>query len=143
MPAARGGLTVLWLVFLAVAALLVWKVIGRQRERVTAAKARQQWLGPWPVSPAAVRTREELVRAFDYLALLVLGPPARTCHHLDVAGQLGRQPDLDADRRREAAGHLARVYEKARYAPGDEPLPDEELAVARRELCLLAGVAGA
>jgi hypothetical protein len=141
-PSARGGLTVLWLGFLAVAALLVWKLVGRQRARVAAALSRQ-WLGPWPVSPAAVRTREELVRAFDYLALLALGPAARACNHLDVAGQLGQQPALDADRRREAANHLARVYEKARYAPGDEPLPDEEMAGARRELCLLAGVAGA
>jgi hypothetical protein len=149
MPAApsapsaeQGGMGFLWLLFLAGAALLIWKLIGRQRERMAATQARQ-WLGPWPIAPTAVRTREELVRAFEYLALLVLGPAARAYHHLEVAGQLGQQPALDAERRREAADHLARVYEKARYAPVDEPLPDEELASARRELCLLAGVAGA
>jgi hypothetical protein len=139
--AEGGGMALLWLAVLALAGLLFWKALGRSRAR--AAQAAGLWLGPWPVQPAAVSTREELVRAFEYLALLVLGPAARAQNHLDVAEGLGGQPALDADRRREAADHLARLYEKARYAPGDEPLPDAELAGARRELCLLAGVAGA
>jgi hypothetical protein len=139
--AEQGGTALLWVGLLALAVMVIWKVLSRSRAR--AALAAAQAMGPWPVPPAAVRTREELVRAFEYLALLVLGPAARTRNHLDVAEGLGAVPALDADRRREAAGHLARLYEKARYAPGDEPLPEAELAGARRELSLLAGVAGA
>jgi hypothetical protein len=91
-----------------------------------------------------VATRQDLVRAFEYLALLVLGPAARACHHLDLAALLGeRAPVLNPDVRRGAASALARLYEQARYAPGDEPLGEDDLAAARRDLCLLAGVAAA
>jgi hypothetical protein len=106
-------------------------------------------LGPWPVQPTAVRTREELIRAFEYLSLLRLGPAARHWHHLAIASGLGR---LSGDavtatgwgytsaERRQAALQLASLYERARYAPPGEPLPEAALATARRDLCLLAGV---
>jgi hypothetical protein len=81
------------------------------------------------------------VRAFEYLALLSLGRSARTCHHLEVADQLGTQPAGDPSRRRQAAAFLARLYERARYAPAEEAIPAEEMAAARRDLCYLAGVA--
>jgi hypothetical protein len=38
---------------------------------------------------------------------------------------------------------LARLYERARYAPEAEPLTQQDLATARRDLCMLAGVATA
>ena len=94
-------------------------------------------LGPWPVSPHAVHTRAELIRAFEYLAVLLLGRAARSLNHLDIAvGLVNREPE-----RRDAADRLAHAYEQARYAPPDEPLPEEELLAARRDLCLLAGAA--
>jgi len=96
-------------------------------------------LGPWPVRPEAVRTRDELVRAFEYLALLLLGPAARTRNHEEIAAGLGEQ-DVS---RRAAAERLAGLYEQARYAPPDEVLPDTDLAAARADLSLLAGVAAA
>ena len=43
----------------------------------------------------------------------------------------------------EAAEQLASLYERARYAPPGEPLPEAALATARRDLCLLAGVPAA
>ena len=102
--------------------------------------ARKRWrLGPWPVSPGAVRTREQLVRAFEYLSLLLLGPAARTRHHHDLARQIGDQPDMDPDRRKEAAQALAGLYEQARYAPPQDDLSEEQLDRARRELRRLAG----
>jgi hypothetical protein len=106
-------------------------------------------LGPWPVDPAAVRTREELIQAFEYLSVLRLGPAARHWHHLAIAAGLGRFSRkavstrgwgyLTTERRR-AAEQLAYVYERARYAPPGEPLPETALATARRDLCMLAGV---
>jgi hypothetical protein len=88
-----------------------------------------------------VATRGELVAAFEYLALLCLGPDARARNHLDLADQLG-QGSNEAERRR-AAGELAHLYEQARYAPAGEPLTPDDLAAARRDLCLLAGVVAA
>jgi hypothetical protein len=121
-----------------VVALLLWHSRGWWQEVL--AKRFAAWkLGPWPVRPGEVETRGDLVRAFEYLALLSLGQAARTCHHLELARRIGEQPALDADRRRDAARDLAEVYEQARYTPDDEPLPDELLVRARRELCYLAG----
>ena len=95
-------------------------------------------LGPWPVDPAKVATRQDLVRAFEYLALLKLGRTARSWNHLEMAAGLAGNPGEPADKRRQAADHLAVLYERARYAPGDEPLADEDVNAARRHLCLLA-----
>src|SRR5262249_17453220 len=72
-----------------------------------------------------------------YLSLLRCGYPARVWNHLTIASQLGGK----TDDRRQAARQLAALYEQARYAPEDEPLPAEALAAARRDLCFLAGVA--
>jgi hypothetical protein len=145
LPAVSGegaGTGVVWLLALLGLGLVAWKTLGRGRGEDEPGRARPWRLGPWPVRPDAVSTREDLVRAFEYLALLCLGQEARTCNHRDLAALLAEQ-DRHEPRRREAAVHLARVYEQARYAPADERLPDEELAAARRDLCYLAGVAAA
>src|SRR5262249_6653769 len=97
----------------------------------------------WPVRPDAVATRGDLVRAFEYLALLLLGLDARHRHHLDGADRFGGRSPEPADARRRAADHLAHLYELARYAPEDEPLPESELAAARRDLSFLAGAGAA
>lgn len=139
---ANGGKALMWLLVFGVAAYLLWRV-GGWAERARQARAAEWRLGPWPVRPDGVTTRGELVRAFEYLALLCLGRSARTHHHHDLARQIGSQPSLDPDRRRDAAESLATIYEHARYRPDDEPLPDDEIRRARRELCYLAGVAAA
>jgi hypothetical protein len=136
------GTTWLWLVLFAVLAFVLWKSVGNRlsggEEAVT------EKVGPWPVAPAAVSTRRDLVLAFEYLALKCLGPAARAQNHLALAAELGEQaPAPDPDQRRQAAGELARLYEHARYTPDDEPLTAADLAAARRDLCLLAGVATA
>jgi hypothetical protein len=134
------------LLALVVLALVLWKA-GRRREGLAGAEGDGWHLGPWPVAPGGVAGRQDLIRAFEYLALLCLGPEAATCNHLDLADRLGSSPSptdgLDTNLRRQAAERLARLYEQARYAPGDAPLPEEELAAARRDLCYLAGVAAA
>jgi hypothetical protein len=137
--AEAGGLGQFVLLLAAVVgfAVLLARLLARHQARRTGGSARGWRLGPWPVHPAAVRTRAELVQAFDHLALLLLGPVARSCNHLIIAARLaeGRKPD-----RRRAAAALATLYEQARYAPPDEALADADLAAARRDLCLLAGV---
>jgi hypothetical protein len=123
-------------------ALLLALILWRGRDWFTSLQraGRSAWkLGPWPVLPEDVTTRGDLVRAFEYLALLCLGPAARTSHHLELGERIGDQPALDADRRRESATALSRLYERARYTPDQEPLPGEDLRRARRELAYLAG----
>jgi hypothetical protein len=97
------------------------------------------------VNPAAIRTREDVVRAFEYLALLRLGPGARPRHHRDLALKLGGSEAValaPPDRRR-AALELAELYERARYTPPQDPWPESAVTAARRNLCSLAGVAPA
>jgi hypothetical protein len=135
-----GAQVFLWVLIVAALGLLLWRAVrGRS---VPAALAAADWqLGPWPVHPSHVRSRADLVRAFDHLSLLLLGPAARTWNHVEVAEGLAAVPEQAAADRQQAVGELAGLYERARYAPEDEPLPDEALATARRDLCLLAGVA--
>jgi hypothetical protein len=106
-----------------------------------------EWrLGPWPVPPDAVATRQDVVRAFEYLALLHLGPAAAACHHRLLAERLVTcSPALHGNKafdpaRRQAVEILAWLYEQARYAPDGETLSPEQLSEARHALCLLAGV---
>jgi hypothetical protein len=134
-----GGLHVLiWIVAVLVLGAVLWKVM---HSPAASAERSQRWrLGPWPVAPSHVSTRGELIVAFEYLALKVLGLDARTRNHLDLAAELGGRPSADPIRQR-AAARLARLYEHARYAPPDEALDQREMADARHDLCCLAGVA--
>src|SRR5439155_26690148 len=116
--------------------LCAWKLLGGYGPGIRR-QARRDWkLGPWPVAPGAVGTRQDVVRAFEYLSLLKLGPVAQSRNHLDLAVELG-EPEIE---HRNAAERLAALYEKARYTPADEALSADALATARRELCYLAGV---
>jgi hypothetical protein len=136
--AASGGQMLLWVLLVVGFGVALWRLFAWQKDRVVRARQAGWRLGPWPVQPAAVATRADLVRAFDYLALLCLGPAARAWNHLEIAARLGE--DARSAPRRDAASRLALLYEQARYAPPEDPLPDADLAAARRHLCLLAGV---
>jgi hypothetical protein len=133
-----GGATIL--LALAVLAMLLWQIARWSGSKAGRGEQAEWRLGPWPVSPAAVSTGPELVRAFEYLALLRLGLKASTCHHRELANRLAGQDEGDPARGRHAAEQLADLYEQARYAPAGEPLSPEELADARHALCYLAGV---
>ncbi len=142
-PSADGDVwsTVsLALLTLGVLFLLVWKMAARPRAKATGGAADDWHLGAWPVPPAAVSTRQELIRAFEYLALLCLGPTASTRHHRELADRLAAQNHGDPARRRQAAELLAWLYEQARYAPAEDSLSTAELSEARHALCFLAGV---
>ncbi len=138
----HGGKLLLLLAVLGLLAFLLFRK-GGWIEQLRQSGGDEWRLGPWPVRPEQVRTRGELIRAFEYLALLVLGKKARTQHHLELAQQIGEVPCLDPDRRRDAVQTLASLYEYARYRPEAEVMSDEEIRRARRELCYLAGVAAA
>jgi hypothetical protein len=138
----NSGKAIVVVAFLVVIVVALWRA-GGIVEKLRQARAAVWRLGPWPVRPEAVSTRGELVQAFEHLSLLCLGQPARTRNHLELAEQIAGQPSLDPDRRRDAAQTLADLYAQARYTPAEEPLPDNDLERARRELCYLAGVSAA
>ena len=87
-------------------------------------------LGPWPVEPRSIKTRDDVIRAFEYLSLLELGPSALTWNHVDIALALGRQsPTLSAN-----ALDLGACYEQARYAPWSEAMSAADIRTAREEI---------
>src|SRR5262249_32669620 len=106
---------VIWGIILGGLAFVLWKLGNLYRDSA----ARRGLLGGWPVDPGAVATRGDLVRAFEHLALRLLGLDARHRNHLDLADRLGGTPEASDAARRQAAGHLAHLYELARYAPED------------------------
>ncbi|HXG11493.1 MAG TPA: hypothetical protein VNK04_17190 [Gemmataceae bacterium] len=136
----QGWQVLLWVGLGAVVAAAFWKIVSVHYGRFGAEGDAAWRPGRWPVDPAAVTTREELVRAFEYVTLLCLGPAARYWNHLTIADRLG---DGDSAERRQAAVHLAGMYEQARYAPPEEPLPAAELEAIRRHLRFLAGASAA
>ena len=132
-----GGLGLLLLAFVG------WRLLAiRRAHDVRTGKAGWR-LGSWPTNPAHVTTRADLIRAFEYVSLLRLGPNARHWNHREIAAGLGVENDRPYPERREAAEQVAAVYEQARYAPPEEALSDIDLAAARRNLCFLAGVSAA
>lgn len=134
--AGRLGAGVLVVLLLAGVGVVAWLVLTGRRW-VRGEGGRPWRLGPWPVTPASVQTRGDVVKAFEYLAMLLLGRRAVPANHLEIAGQLAGN-DLTGQRRM-AASELADLYEHARYAPPDEQLSPDEMASARRDLSLLAG----
>src|SRR5262249_2221082 len=135
-PSGSSMISVLWVGLVVLTIVLLWKLLASPRAQATAAQPVWQ-LGPWPVNPAEGATGQDLIRAFERLSLLVFGQAARAWNHRDIAARLRDQPGAPLERG-SAADHLADLYERARYAPSADPLPDSELHDARRDLCLLA-----
>jgi len=135
LPDAGGAFTALMVILgVAVGALLFWRLLLRPMRQATEKPADLK-LGEWPIDPSKVRTRDELVRAFDYLALLLLGLKAKMWHFRTVAKRIGED-----EAKRPAAENLADAYMQARYAPPAELLPEGQMQQARTDLCALAGV---
>jgi hypothetical protein len=136
--AMAGGTFTVLLVIAAVlvGGFLAWRLIIRPMQLANRATT-ETAIGPWPVDPARIRTREDLVKAFDHLALRSGGLPARLWHHRQAANKLGAEDP----HRRQTAANLAETYARARYAPPAEPLDEPTALRARRDLCALAGEA--
>ncbi|MFO0965867.1 MAG: hypothetical protein U0793_09830 [Gemmataceae bacterium] len=123
----------LWTALAAFVLAVAYQIARRWRKRTPTAAV---GLGPWPVNPAAVATRAELRLAFDYLALLTLGPPARFWNHRRIARALEKTATAAGA---DAVQGLAALYEEARYTDGPEALTPEQSARARASLVQLAG----
>jgi len=123
------------LVALAAAAWAAWKLFERW-PFVARRKVQQEWdPGPWPVDPAQVASRGEVVQAFEYLALLILGPAARSRNHRALAEELGLEKTLPR-RRPETTSSGGPSGSKGwfgrqRISLGLFPMPDERRLLAR------------
>ncbi len=134
-----GGLSGSWfsvvlLGLVVLGALLLWWYLRDTKTPESAAQA--NGLGPWPIDPHAINTREDVVKAFEYLSVLICGPAARMWTHSTIAEALTNLAITQG----EVAVKLARLYELARYAPLDEPLTRNEVIEARHIVCDLAEV---
>jgi hypothetical protein len=115
--------------------LILWLALKRYAGNEDAIARARRSLGPWPVDPATVSSREDLIRAFEYLSLLRIGQAARNWNHRHIARELN-PPQT------ELAQEIATLYERARYAPSEDALAENTFDQARRGLCALAGAGG-
>jgi hypothetical protein len=134
-----GGLSGSWfsvvlLVLVVLGAFLLWWYLRDAKTPVSSDPT--HGLGPWPIDPHSINSREDVVKAFEYLSVLICGPAAKMWTHSTIAEAL---TDL-AVAHGEVAVKLARLYELARYAPLDEPLTRAEVIEARHIVCDLAEV---
>ncbi len=136
---AGTWLPVILFIAILVVALVAWRFWpgGESKERGISLAV--QRLGAWPVDPRTIANRDDLVRAFEYLSVLLCGSAAKVWNHHTIAAALrAKLPESES-----YADELSHLYELAKYTSVGEPLPATALADARRCLCQLAGVAPA
>jgi uncharacterized membrane protein YgcG len=130
-----GGGSALLVIAGVAGALFLALLLFRRWKFDQARRAAQGAGGPNGIDFDAIRTREELVRAFDHVSLDQIGEEARSWNHKVIADQFVETRPAQAA----PATELAGLYERARYAPRDEDLSTGEFADARRDLRALSG----
>lgn len=123
------GTAATWILAGLIVALIVARFVRWPRRARPVVMTRPD-LGPWPIRPEAITTRDELVQAFDYLALWTLGLRVKSWNHHAVAA-LWRERSSSCS---VAANALERLYEAARYTDAAELLPITERDCARQSL---------
>ncbi len=104
-----------------------------QQQQNEAKRAEQARLRDWRIDPSQVHSKEDLIQAFEYLALSKLGLEARVWNHRLLAVHF---TDLAPQCRREA-DELAELYAQARYAPTQTTLGANAIQLARSHLATL------
>jgi hypothetical protein len=127
---------VVTLLVLLVAGFVAWRYWPQIQAKLLNKPKAVAGLGPWTIDPRDVKDRETLVKAFDYLSVLICGDGARVWNHMTIADAF-RQNVPGA---RPFAEPLARLYALARYSPANEPMDPADIAEARGHLCRLAEV---
>src|SRR5262249_26365933 len=87
-----GGAQVPWLLVLLLLAAIVVAVVLWKWKTIFAAKPVNTFagdgVGSWPIDPREINTREDVVKAFEYLSVLICGPAAKTWTHSTIADEL-------------------------------------------------------
>lgn len=134
--AATPVVIVLVLIAAAVAAFVLWRYWPQIQAKLTNQPKPLPGLGPWTIDPRNVTDRETLVRAFEYISVLICGDGARVWNHQTIADAFRQNVHGAAP----FADPLARLYALARYSPVNEPIAPADIAEARGYLCRLAEV---
>jgi hypothetical protein len=137
LPGLRGGGGLIALVIILVVLISLW--LAWYAIRWLSRRAQTTPLPVcWPL-PAwdQISSREELVRAFDYLVWRLLGSAAQSWNHQQAAAHLAALRPEGTEGQR-AAQELAAWYALARYAPAEELLPPQALSCARQHLVFFA-----
>src|SRR5262249_41023398 len=79
-----SGAGVFGLLGTAAAAYLLW-YLHHKRQQARAALRGTTANRAWPIAPSAIASRDDLIKAFEFLSLSKLGESARTWNHLDIA----------------------------------------------------------
>jgi hypothetical protein len=132
-PSLSTGAT--WLLLAVLCLLVGWQLMRWSKRSAVEFDPRVS-LGPWPVKPNEVATRSDLVKAFDYLAILTLGLDAKCWNHQAIA----RRWCANAPHYAPMAAALAGLYEQARYTDGPSELTHPQRDWARQALLQIAEV---
>lgn len=130
------GIVVAVLVLAAILAFLLWKYAPQLGLSRSNSPKPLPGLGPWPIDPRTIADRAGLIRAFEYISVLLCGDGARVWNHATIAEALWDSVPAAAP----FAEPLAKLYAVARYTPLSEELSPGAIAEARGYLCQLAGV---
>lgn len=130
-----GAATAFAVIMGIVAAIFIALVFFRKWQATREARAEQALARANSLDFSRIKTREELVEAFETVSLTKCGDDARNWNHRVIAEQIGDQHPTQA----EPADELGRLYEVARYAPPEEDLAPTDYDDARRNLTTLAG----
>lgn len=95
-------------------------------------------IGPWPVDPHQLRSRADLVKAFEYLSLLILGWRVVHWNHRQIISNIYEDANT-INTPKEYLDQLALLYELAKYGPDQEPLSEEDLGQAQEIIVKLVG----
>jgi uncharacterized membrane protein YgcG len=133
-----GSLGNLWILPLLIGigvALYVLVMKYQERERQEAAPVLQKLP---PIDPNEVKTRQDLVEAFDRMSLYKVGERVRVWNHRVIETNLekiaGNEP--------QAARELTNLYEQARYLPAHFEMSESQLSQARQHLRTLGEASG-
>lgn len=132
-----GSLGGLWILPLLIGGgIVVWLLIQKYREMERKPVVVLQASLP-PIDPNDIRTRQDLVEAFDRFSVQKYGESARVWNHRIIGGKL---KNIAPDPYSEAAHELTSLYEHARYLPLHQDLTEQELSRARQHLRTLTEV---
>lgn len=129
-PAVSLGVVIITGLVAAAGAFWLSKYVRLAGRGMAALRHREEYLCGAPTD------RVGIVRAFEGLAIYVLGESARSRHHREIAERLAGIPDASVG----GVHGLADLYEKARYAPPEERLTEDELREGAATTSMLAKI---
>lgn len=136
VEAAGGGLSAVAVVIGVIGALILGYILYRKWQKDQEAKLAMLADAKRGLDLSHIRSRQELVEAFDALTVEKCGDESKNWNHRVVTETLiGARPAVA-----QPAQELGELYQKARYAPPQDDMTGGEFTAAERDLRAVAGV---